>query len=297
MDIHSYIKSGRVEHYVLGLSTPDDAREIERFAEMYPEFRAEIEAVEASLSKLAEAQAIQPPSGLKGRIMTEIDRLMAGLPDNPKAKPVAQAPKPEARPVAPIDPFQPKPSGGFPWGWLVAGLLACAAGWFLKTSFDLQSRVVAAETAAVEAKSRLELVEKDCSERQQKADRQQKQFVFLQTPGTKSVAMKGVEKSPTSLAVVHFHSGKREAYLDIKSLPTPPTGKQYQLWAIKGDEKISLGVFDLPKDAAEFQAVPFVDSPDAFAVTLENQGGSAVPTLEEIMVVGANEQPKRRRSE
>lgn len=295
MDIQSYIKSGRVEHYVLGLSSPDDAREIERFAEMYPEFQAEIQAVEESLAKLSEAQAIQPPPALRAKVMEEIDRLVSGQPDKPKAKPVAQAPKPEVKPTATIDPFQPKLRTSFPWGWLVAGLLACVAGWFLKTSFDLQSRVEAGEIAAAEARARLELVEKDCAARQQKADDRQKQFVFLQLPGTKSMTMKGVEKSPTSLAVIHFNNEKRTAFLDVKSLPTPPNGKQYQLWAIKGEEKISLGVFDLPKEATDLHSILFVDSPDAFAVTLENQGGSQVPTLEEMFVVGAIEKPHFRR--
>ncbi len=298
MDIQSYIKSGRVEHYVLGLASTEDTREIERFAAEFPEFQAEINRVHEALGKLASAAAIQPPSGLKERVMTEIDRISSGMPEKPRSKPVDAAKKPEPNRPQSTEPFlatAKTTSIAWAWGWLAAGLIAAGAGYLYKINSDVQSKLNTETTRADEAVAKFEALDKDCSARQAKEDNLKKQIAFARDPATKSVVMRGVEKSPNSLASVIFNANKREAYIEVNSLPAAPTGKQYQLWAIRGEEKVSMGVFDVPKSADEHFAVPYVDNVDAFAVTLENQGGSPVPTLEEMYVVGAVDKPKLRR--
>lgn len=298
MDIQSYIKSGRVEHYVLGLATPEDAREIERFAAEFPEFQQEINRVHEALGKLASANAIQPPSGLKARVLTEIDRIAAGQPEKPRSKPVEQAKKLDQNRPQQSEPFVPrqtKPNFSFIWGWLAAALIGIGAGYLFKLNSDAQAQLTAEKTRAEEAIAKYDQLSKDCTAREQHEENLKKQIAFARDAATKTIVLKGVEKSPNSLATVIFNANKKEAFIEVNSLPAPPTGKQYQLWAIRGEEKVSMGVFDLPKSADEYIAVPFVDEPDAFAVTLENQGGSPVPTLEEMYVVGAIEKPKPRR--
>ena len=46
-----------------------------------------------------------------------------------------------------------------------------------------------------------------------------------------------------------------------------------------------MGVFKVVISAG-FQEVPFIENAAAFAVTLENRGGSPTPTLEEMVVIG-----------
>ena len=233
---------------------------------------------------------------MKARILTEIDRLAAGQPEKPRVKPIEAAPKIDQKVPPPPDGFSRQKPAGFPFGWLVAGLMTLVAGYFLYTSNDLNAQLKAAQLQAADAKTQLEAVEKNCAEAARHQEKLQKQFVFVQDAATKSLEMKGVPtKSPASLVVVLSNETKRQNFLDIRSLPAAPTGKQYQLWAIKGNDKISMGVFDVPKEVGEFVAVPFVDAPDAYAVTLENAGGVASPTLEEMYVVGAVEKPKPRR--
>ncbi len=280
MDIQSYINSGRVEHFVLGLSSPDDAREMERFAAEHPAFRAEIERIHEALAKLASANAIQPPSGLKAKIMTEIDRLAAGQPERPRSKPAEPVKKPVQQ--APTEDFAPrqKPvSFGFLWGWAAAALVAIGAAYLWKQNSDLNTQLDAQTTRANEAVAKYDQLEKDCSAKSQHEENLRKQIAFARDAATKSVVLRGVEKSPNSVASVIFNAEKKQAFIEVNSLPAPPTGKQYQLWAIRGEEKVSMGVFDLPKVPGDFIAVPFVDSPDAFAVTLENQGGSGMTVL------------------
>jgi hypothetical protein len=109
------------------------------------------------------------------------------------------------------------------------------------------------------------------------------------SPATKIVAMAGKE-TPQASAKVVWDTTRQTWVIYIFNLPPPPTDKQYQLWYVKGDAKISAAVFDtnptgetvlkldLPPDVVKGLA--------ATAVTLEPKGGSPQPTSN-LYLVGA----------
>jgi hypothetical protein len=66
-----YINSGLLELYVLQQTTAEQALEVERAAEAYPEVQAELLAIAQSLEQLAEAEAINPPTGLLDIILVK----------------------------------------------------------------------------------------------------------------------------------------------------------------------------------------------------------------------------------
>ena len=98
--------------------------------------------------------------------------------------------------------------------------------------------------------------------------------------------MRGTKLSESSLAIVYWNEVKRFAYLDVVALPEAPSNKQYQLWAIVNGKPTDMGVFDLTAPGGGLQSVPFVENPQAFAVTLEPKGGSPVPSLDQMYVIG-----------
>ena len=69
-------------------------------------------------------------------------------------------------------------------------------------------------------------------------------------------------------------------YLVPTNLARPPAGRVYQLWAVRSDAKISLGVLDTPEVAAFRMTGPVV----AFAVTEEKTGGVGVSENQPLMV-------------
>jgi anti-sigma-K factor RskA len=107
----------------------------------------------------------------------------------------------------------------------------------------------------------------------------QQELNFLKDIDTRPVVMNGTPVAP--------NADSRRVYLGNLDLPVPPVGKQYQLWAIVNDTPVSMGVFDLPARAGAFLEVPFVADAQAFAISLEDAGGKATPTLEQIVVLGA----------
>ena len=61
MNKERFLASGLIEQYVLGLTTPDEAQEVERYARAYPEVQAEIDALRGAIEQYA-AQYAVPPS-------------------------------------------------------------------------------------------------------------------------------------------------------------------------------------------------------------------------------------------
>lgn len=76
--------------------------------------------------------------------------------------------------------------------------------------------------------------------------------------------------------------------LNVENLPMPPSGKQYQLWALKDGKPIDAGVFDMiPGTEGDMHMMPVtIADADAFAVTLEKKGGSPSPTLTQLYAMG-----------
>lgn len=67
----------------------------------------------------------------------------------------------------------------------------------------------------------------------------------------------------------------------VSSELTPQEGKDYQLWLIRGDQKISAGLLDAEVGATLAQIDPALlrqGAPDAIAVTIEPTGGMPQPT-------------------
>jgi hypothetical protein len=80
--------------------------------------------------------------------------------------------------------------------------------------------------------------------------------------------MKGLPISPASVALVFWNKSTKEVFLDVKNLPVPPEGMQYQLWALDNGVPVDAGVFDLA-DAGNLQKLKSINNAQAFAVTLE----------------------------
>ncbi|MGH2623487.1 MAG: anti-sigma factor domain-containing protein, partial [Sphingobacterium sp.] len=108
---------------------------------------------------------------------------------------------------------------------------------------------------------------------------------LIQRVSVKTITLQGVERFPNAKAVVFWDTQSSDVFLTAANLPEAPAGKQYQLWAIVQGQPVDAGVLPLsPKSTlVEMQGIA---SAEAFAITLEKEGGSAVPTLSEMYVLG-----------
>lgn len=262
MDIKKYIESGVLESYALGIATEAERYDVEQMAMKYPEIGAELEAIEIALGSYAQAETVDLPKGLGDSALAKIDELNS-----------------------PTLPALAGEKSSFSSLGILFGLLsvAFAAGcfYFYNQSGELQANLN-------NTQAQLDSLQQDCADKDTYIQFLTTELGILKDTSTQTVYMKGVEaKDPNAIAAVHHNSRTQKTYLDIRSLPEPPSDKQYQLWAIVDGAPVDMGVFDLSStDNSSFIEVPFIANPQAFAVTLEDFGGKPTPNLQELYVIG-----------
>ena len=93
MDINAYINSGILELYVLDRLAPDERRQVELYAEQYPEVRQEISDIELALEEYALLQGSQTPPAPR-----VLETVLATLPTQTTATKPTATPKTTAPP-------------------------------------------------------------------------------------------------------------------------------------------------------------------------------------------------------
>ncbi len=89
------------------------------------------------------------------------------------------------------------------------------------------------------------------------------------------------------MATVYWDSRSKDVYLLVNNLPKPASQKQYQLWAIVDGKPVDAGMVDL-SGSQDNMLLKMRNIPEAqaFAITLEKEGGSPSPTMEAMYVLG-----------
>jgi len=267
VDLKKYIESGILEQYVLGLLSVEDRMAVEQNIAKYPEIKTELDQIEQTFESYISLHQRPAPQGLEGRILEKIKNID---PDPPGST------GPSAQPNAPK-------SGPPKWSLFLLATVA-AIGLLFAGYSNAQNQKKAAQVSSLEQE--LAVLKTDCDEKDQTINTLQEQLQIIRTANNSLIQMNGTPKAPGAIASIYWNENTRKTYLDIVNLPPPPTDKQYQLWAIVDGTPVDMGVFDVVLDGSTLQEVPFIENPQAFAVTLENKGGSPTPTLEEMVVIG-----------
>lgn len=274
MDIKKYIDSGILEDYVLGLVSEKEAQAVEQNLKQYPELKTELNKIEDALATYAQAKARPMPKGLSKTILQSIQELET----NPTADSDISANT--AIPQATV----PKSNNTLSIILGVA-LLGSLAGNFLL--YQQKERVASQHTESQiqinELNERLTTLQLGCDEKDGTIQRLQEQIIILKNPAYQRIILKGTDKAPTAEAIVYFDAAADTTYFDKGSLPTPPSDKDYQLWALIDGQPTDMGILDFTSNWEDVIVVP---NAQAFAITLEARDGNPAPNLEELYVFG-----------
>lgn len=278
MNIKEYISSGVIEAYVLGIATDDEVREIEQLKTQYPELLIAIQEQEALLGQYAQAHAIAPPPHLKQNIWKTIQEetesshsIGSGSIPNITATPNISLSK----------------GGSADSGWRqyamaasVALLVASAAGnvWMMSENKKMESDMASMNNAMQE----LSAEAKAASSSAQKAN---DALAVLSLPNLKKINLAGVGTHTDHNAMLYWDVATGNVFLDLKSMPKAPEGKQYQLWAIVDGKPVDAGMYDANDDAM-MEKMKTIPKAEMFAITIEKMGGSPSPTLDQMVVAG-----------
>lgn len=267
MNTKEYISSGIIESYILGLASPEEAGILECVMKNNAEVKAAFEEAQKTLEDLATAQAVTPPNDLRTKIWNKIQQEQS----TEEPLPVVSADIPAAKPQEEI-----RIQGNNNWK-----VYAVAASVLFLVSVAGNIFWMNDQAATRQEIARMTTEKKSQQLAMQKMNQKME---MISNPDMKMVMLKGVEKHTDSKAMVFWDTKTKAVYLNADKLPKAPEGMQYQLWAIEDGKPVNAGMYTEEKDSKT--ALASIPKAQAFAITLEKQGGSAVPTMENMYVMG-----------
>lgn len=273
MNTQEYISSGILEAYILGTASKEEAGILECVMIHNAEVRAAFEEAQKILEDFTTAQAIDPPAHLQAEIWEKIrdnSLINSDITEETKSIPLPIEIQNQ------VNNSDKKDAVGVMWNkWAVAAsiLLIFSVGanlyWFSeKNKTQEQLSVFTKEKTATDEKIKII----------------NQKLEVTANPDIQKIVMSGTEAHPDAKAIVFWDKVNNKVYLNAQNLPQAPAGKQYQLWAIADGKPVSAGLYTKEKDTNT--SLANVNSAQAFAITLENEGGSAVPTMENMYVLG-----------
>jgi anti-sigma-K factor RskA len=267
LDIQAYIASGILESYVLGITSAEENAEIEALAHQYPQIKAELETVRASLEAYIMQYEQMPPAALKKKIWHKLEELEE---DTTGIAPIPVVTTSSAEKTAAV-----KPLGGWK-RYLVAASLAglvisAGANIFLYGQLqNTRQQLAEANTANSRLAQELEVNKANYS-------RATDELAVLSNPDNKVIYLKGQEPAPGAAVVVYWNAHEKQVHLAVHNLPAHSADKQYQLWALVGGKPVDAGMLDMNNPQQSLQKMKEIDQADAFAITLEKKGGNPTP--------------------
>lgn len=287
MDSKQYIESGIIERYVLGAVSDQERREVECMCAIYPELKEELLAVQATIESYVESIAVQPPVELKAKIFSAIQQVEQEQTATESSTKVVQlnpvqntASTDENRTEAKVVSMKPFMK------WAVAASIVPIIGFGVLYLSERNSRVDLTNQLA-QVQSNTEAQFKDSISNLQNSLTQNKEYqALILDESTEEILLAGTDVSPESQARVFWSQSKEEFMLVSDRLPSPVSGKQYQLWAIADGVPVDLGVLDKASKLSSPRKIQ-LENIQAFAITLEKDGGSPTPTMDQMYVVGS----------
>ena len=261
----------------MGLASEQEAKQVAEMAARYPEVKAELEAVEASMEKFDKQNEVEPPAHVKTKILSQIGSTVQGstVQGSPSAVPGAEE-RGKVRSLNDTVDTAQKQSSFFKYAAAVVFVLLVGSGIYILT---LSSRIDEVETELTSTK--MALNEMRVSDSMMTIMNEQltaanQQLEILKKPSMKAVELKGMEAAPDAKAMAYANVSTGEVYLEIMNLPAAPEGMQYQFWGIVDGKPVDAGMIPLD-DTTGIHAMTTVKNAVAYAISLEPKGGSQQP--------------------
>lgn len=289
MNIQEYISSGIVQSYVLGMADEAERAEFERMCDLHPEVRGAREQFEAALEEHSLRNGVQPAGNVKAKIFSAI-----GMEDSTLSNPLETG-VPNRREISSRgeetvrDHLRPgrKVVADNSWSrFLFAAasvllLISIGFNFYLynrsKQSGERYQDLLAQQTQLAASNNLL----------QTRLNDYENAMNMMRDTMMAVVRMPAIPNGPDSscLTTVYWDTRTKDVFLDVNRLPAPAPGEQYQLWAMVDGKPVDAGVFEM-KDEPGMMKMKNIPRAEAFAITLEKKGGSAVPTLDKLYVMG-----------
>jgi len=263
------IESGLLELYALNALGEKEKADIEKALSQYPALQNELRSIELTLEKYALSREVAAPEHIKMNIFEEINKTASGKE--------IKSPQTDIN-----NTFKPEPYARMKYFYAAIAVLLLTN---IFSNLFLLDKINKKDEELITLQKNFEVMTEDFDKVKQNIAFKDNFIEQLATGEVVKVEMKGVELSPDSKTLVYWNKNNNEVFLKVQNLPEPPSGKVYQLWAIADGTPVDAGIFNnIEKDS--LLKMKDIRNAQAFAITLEPEGGSINPTLEQMYVIG-----------
>ena len=253
MQVQDIISSGLLELYATGLASSTERQQVENWIKQYPEAAAELKDIESGLENYAQAAAVTPPTEIKEKIFTRINAL---------------------RPVSDIDNGSTAKVVAFKnyWKFAAAASIILLAGSAIMNVMYYNKYDT--------ANKNLQQTQEQLAEVQQQTNKIKGDLDVVQSKYSIPVALQGQPTLPDATAKIFWMKNTGAVMIDASNLPDAPAGKQYQFWAIVDGVPVDGGLIITNDKGKKFHMQPMkaFGRAEAFAISLEKEGGNPTPT-------------------
>ncbi len=260
MDTKQYIESGILELYVAGALSEKENVEVSELIKQYPEIRKEVEEIERAIVILSGSLAPKSTIGF--------DKISNKISSIPKIIELKQEIK--------------KPNWFAYSGWAASVLLAIGMFWMFNEYKSVENNIqlIAQQNAELEQK---------ISEANESTEKAKELVAIFRDKDIETIKLGGQQVSPDSYAKVYWNKKDGVAFIDALGLPEPPSGKVYQVWSLTLNPltPTSMGLLEnFADDENKVFKLANLNESQAFGITLEPEGGSESPTMDQLYTLG-----------
>jgi len=248
------ISSGLLESYAAGMASDAEKQQVAAWVKQYPEVAAELESIEQALETYTLTNAVAPAAGVR-------DKVLATINGQQTASPVK---------VVSLNKNY--------WKWAAAAAVVLLIG-STALNINYYSKYTAADAKLKESQEQLVAAA-------QQVNNLKEDLSPVTNKYSKPVSLTGTPALPDATAKIFWLTNTGEVMIDASNLPDAPSGKQYQFWAIVDGQPVDGGLIITNDKGKKFhmQKMKTFGRAEAFAISLEKEGGSLKPT--EVVSVG-----------
>ena len=258
MDINAYIESGILELYVAGKLSETENQEIYELLQQHPKLLQEVIEIEEAVLKLT--AAVSPRAKGFESVKAQLDAADTK---------VVQLP--------------PRQTNWISYtGWAASILLAAGLFWTFNQNTDLEQQLQTADIENQYLETQIEDARTDLAATKNLLN-------VIRDKDIIAVPLGGQGDFASSFAKVYWNKADNTIYLDAEGLPNAPEGKVWQVWSLTLNPltPTSLGTIDdFNTDDNKIFTIANANESQAFGITLEPEGGSDGPTMEQLYTLG-----------
>lgn len=256
--IHSFLKSGLLEKYLVGDTSIAESMEVEHYIDSYPEVADAFDALQTNLEIISKVNAVEAPKGV-------LDNVLKATKEEKVTETIVR--------------------NRIPWYSIAA---SAAAVLFAVTSFILyQKNALLANENQVVVDEIFDL-RSDIEKNNSKLSELSLELQKLNNPDSRKYVLTGNERAKDLKTVAYINPVDKTSMIDVVTLPKLPEEQYYQIWAEFQDKMVSLGILDASE--RKLKPIPYMEDAVALSITIESKDNKDPIEQKEVAEISLQEE-------